>query len=196
MSANEGAPPPRVLLSGFNEKLTAAMETLQSQQLESVSLYLRGHVATTAFERQTQQWVKRLTTAGEAGVLLRVANGRVLVVEVSERQGGLWFQDERASGSLRFQVEPFSVVRIVHGPVPVALVLEYLERVKHRIYSEDSATRPRDFAVELVQWVETGSKTRVTDLAQRLVDASLGAEYPPRTRAPRDELTSWCLLRG
>jgi hypothetical protein len=171
------------VLSGFNGDLVDIMTSLVTQPVLSISIYLRHVTASTTFDRQTEKWIRTLTEDGQAGVLLRVGGSRVFLIEVSEAKGGLWFQ-ESIEGSLRFDIERFHVVRIIHGPVDLRIILDYMERVRNRLYSEGSATRPRDFAVDMVDWILVQGQFRVTDLSEKLVKALAKDEYPPKTRAP------------
>jgi hypothetical protein len=171
------------LLCGYNEELVDIMTSLVAQPVSSLSIYLRHVTASTTFDRQTEKWVRTLTEDGQAGVLLRVGGSRLFLVEVSDAKGGLWFQ-ESIQGSLRFDIERFHIVRIIHGPIDLRIILDYIERVRHRLYSEDSATRPRDFAVDMFDWILGQGQFRVTDLSEKLVKAFAKDEYPPKTRAP------------
>lgn len=171
------------LLSGYNEDLVDVMTSLVSQPVLSVSLYLRNFTASTKFDRQTEKWIRSLTDDGQAGLLLRVSGSRVFLIEVSEAKGGLWYE-ESDQGSLRFDIERFHVVRIIHGPIDVGIILSFLERVRNRLYSEGSATRPRDFAVDMFDWILLQGEFRVTDLSEQLVKSFIKEEYPPKTRAP------------
>jgi hypothetical protein len=173
------------LYSGYNPQLVAILNecVVRKESILSVSLYFRNFVAQTFFDRDKDQWVKRLTEDGEAGVILRVGGVQVVVAEVSEKHGPLYVE-ENVSGSLRFNVEPFQVGRIVHGPIDPDVVLEYLYRVKHRLYSEDSAIKPRDFAVDMIEWINLQGKFRNTDLTVQLVRSYHKEDFPPKTRAP------------
>ena len=121
----------------------------------SFTLYYRGCKVREDHDKMSMKRTYYLNDEGDAGFIIKIDNGEYLLVEVNQRSGGLFWQK---SNSFRFSVDPFNIAAVVRGKFSLTTIIDYLNKYKHRLYDETFAVKPRDFAIECMEWLVKKNK--------------------------------------
>ena len=160
-------------VSGYDKQLLIALEDFD--RFASVSLYFRGFTVKVEFDKEKGILLKSLSEKGEAGLILKSANDRkFLIMEIGGENSLHWEVRE----DHRFNVGKFHVGKVLVGErLTCQLVKEWLNNNSSRLYSEISAVKPRDFAIDLFDHLINRSESaKLIDQTNFLIDDVLARE--------------------
>ena len=172
-----------LFVSGYDPLLVEIIESLKSP-IASITLYVRNISVEIRFDIPPQVWQKQMSETGDAGLWIKCGDKTNIICEIDPTNGLRW--EHRSD--YRFKVDPFENVMTIRGPIQPNVIVEYMNRSKFRLYAEDGAVRPRDFAIDMVDFVlRDDKKLQVDDFKETLIDRYLarqGKAFPPPTKAP------------
>ena len=142
------------MLSGYDQNLILLMNQWETPAV-SFTLYYRGCKVSQKYDKLNMKTTNYLSDDGDAGFIVKFENREYLLIEVSQRSGGLFWQK---SNSFRFNVDPFYIAGVVRGKFSMSTIVDYMSKYKHRLYDESLAIRPRDFAIECMEWLVHNNK--------------------------------------
>ena len=153
------------MLSGYSVSLISALEKSLDVPVSACYLYYRGCTVRVENDMLALKRQCYLNEDGDAGVVLKLQSGMHVLIELSGNSL-TWEQGM----SFRFKVDAFEIVSVAKGPFSLKIVIDYLKSVKHKLYGEGLAMKPRDFAVDCFGSISRASgDVKVIDMTDTVI---------------------------